>query len=128
MFPRVTHASLGQAESTTQTASRSVLQFLYSSLLSVVGHARAFPPYKLITPSHRGPLWFQLGPPESSAQTASQSVKQFLQGSITAVHTDTRTPTDHTNRSTTIGSTYVVIGEAIMRVHLVYLMIHTYYI
>ena len=43
VHPDVTHGSLDPPQCTTQTASRSVQLFLYSSCQSVVGHVRACP-------------------------------------------------------------------------------------
>jgi len=63
--PRVTHASFGPPESTTQTASRSVKPFLHSSRQSVVGHVGACPrppPLKIAHSSGRSGtpsnIWF----------------------------------------------------------------------
>ena len=99
MCPRVTHASFGPPESTTQTASRSVKPFLHSSRQSVVAHVGACPrpsPSKLLIPVgdlELHPIYSSLSQSEPTTEfTASRPVRPFLQGySVTDRQTDRET-------------------------------------
>jgi len=77
--PHLIHASLGPPESISQTASRSVQPFLYSSRQSVVGNVMTCPS---LAPSHGGSVPHlirgSLRPLNSASQTASRLVQPFL--------------------------------------------------
>jgi len=85
--PHLIHDSLGQPESSTQTASRSVQPFCTDdrrvSLFFTIGPPS--PPQNCLFPSGdlnpyliHGPL----GPPKFATQMASRSVQPFLHGSL----------------------------------------------
>jgi len=84
--PHLIHAYLGQPESITQTASRSVQQFLHNSWQSVVGHV-LFPKNCRFAWSDLDPYLMHgsLGPLKSLVQTASRSVQPFLHSSRQSV-------------------------------------------
>jgi len=80
--PCLIHSSLDPPEFSTQSASRSLQTFLYSSVSSVMlWHAIILSklplPMGICTPSISG----SLGPHDSASQTASRSVQPFLHGS-----------------------------------------------